>query len=113
GPESLQNQLNPLSSVRTRGVMEKCNFCIQRIREKRHDAQLQGRRVYDGEIQPACVQSCPADVLVFGDLTDPNSRVSQLARDPRRYHLLEELGTEPVVTYLKTYAREGLGANEE
>ena len=106
-PEEMTNYLNPLASVRTRGVMEKCNFCIHRIREQRHTAALAGRRLYDGEMTPACAQACPADVITFGDLNDTNSRVSQFFRDPRRYYLLEEIGTQPVVVYLKGYHREG------
>jgi molybdopterin-containing oxidoreductase family iron-sulfur binding subunit len=95
-------QLNPDVSVRSRGVMEKCTFCIQRIREVELQAKRQGRKVRDGEIQPACAQSCPTHAFVFGDLLDRNSEVSRLTRgDPRRYHVLEELNTKPAVTYLR------------
>jgi molybdopterin-containing oxidoreductase family iron-sulfur binding subunit len=100
-PDSLTNQLNPDVTVRSKGVMEKCTFCVQRIRRAERTAAQEGRALRDGDVQPACAQACPTDALVFGDLNDPNSRVSQLAQDPRRYRLLEELGTEPAVVYLK------------
>ena len=101
-PDPLDKQLNPDVTVRSRGVMEKCTFCIQRIRDVEHRAKREDRPVRDGEIQPACLQSCPTRAFVFGDLMDPNSRVSELTRrDPRRYHILEELNTKPAVTYLR------------
>lgn len=99
--EPLQNQLNPDLSVRGRGVMEKCTFCIQRIREAKDRAKDEGRQVRDGEVQPACVQTCPPRALIFGNLNDPQSEVAQLIKGQRRFRLLEELGTEPVVYYLK------------
>jgi molybdopterin-containing oxidoreductase family iron-sulfur binding subunit len=100
-PESLRNQLNPDVTVRSRGIMEKCSFCIQRIRRGRIDARKEGRQVRDGEIQPACVQACPTNTLVFGDLNDPTSRVSKLKNDRRSYRLLNDtLRTEPNVYYL-------------
>jgi molybdopterin-containing oxidoreductase family iron-sulfur binding subunit len=92
--------LNPDVTVRSRGVVEKCSFCVQRIQEKKQDAKLEGRPLKDGEIQPACAQSCPSDSLVFGDLSDSNSKVSQLFKNERNYHLLEELHTLPSVGYL-------------
>jgi Fe-S-cluster-containing dehydrogenase component len=98
----LDMQLNPDVSVRTRGVMEKCTFCIQRIRAAELKAKRERRKVRDGEIEPACMQSCPTRVFTFGDLLDPDSKVSQLTRkDPRRYHVLEEINTKPAVTYLR------------
>ncbi|GMR09313.1 MAG: hypothetical protein BMS9Abin28_0131 [Anaerolineae bacterium] len=100
-PEPLQEQLNPDVTVRFRGIIEKCTFCIQRIRRVELDATGEGREVQDGEIQPACVQSCPPSALVFGDLNDPDSRVSQLALSRRAFRLLEFLGTKPGVIYLK------------
>ena len=100
-PEPLNEQLNPDVTVRARGIMEKCNFCIQRIRRARQEAKVNGLPFDPGAVQPACVQTCPTDALVFGDLNDPESRVSQLARSPRAFVLLEELGTEPSVFYLK------------
>jgi Fe-S-cluster-containing dehydrogenase component/anaerobic selenocysteine-containing dehydrogenase len=100
--EPLNMQLNPEVSVRVRGVMEKCTFCIQRIREAELKAKREHRKVMDGEIQPACLQSCPTKAFTFGDLLDSNSQVSKLTRtDPRRYHILEELNTKPAVTYLR------------
>ncbi len=101
-PDPLQWQLNPEVTVRSRGVMEKCTFCIQRIRHVERRARLEDRPVRDGEIAPACLQSCPTRAFVFGDLLDPNSQVSRLTRnDPRRYHVLEDLNTKPAVTYLR------------
>ncbi len=87
--------------MRERGIIEKCTFCIQRIRRAELDADAEDRVVEDGEIQPACVQSCPSSALIFGDLNDPESRVSQLARSHRAFRLLEVLGTDPAVIYLK------------
>jgi molybdopterin-containing oxidoreductase family iron-sulfur binding subunit len=100
-PEPLTEQLNPDVTVRTRGIMEKCTFCIHRIRRAEEDAQSAGRDVADGEIQPACVQSCPPGALFFGDLNDPESQVSQLTRSHRSFRLLEQLGADPAVIYLK------------
>jgi len=97
----LQLQLNPEVSVRSRGVMEKCTFCIQRILQAEHRAKLEGRPLRDGDVVPACAQTCPTRAIIFGDLMDPESRVSSLTRlEPRRYHVLEELNTKPAVTYL-------------
>jgi molybdopterin-containing oxidoreductase family iron-sulfur binding subunit len=98
----LNLQLNPDVTVRVRGVMEKCTFCIQRIRAAELKAKREHRQVRDGDIEPACLQSCPTRVFTFGDLLDPKSKVSQLTRnDPRRYHILEELNTKPAITYLR------------
>ncbi len=91
---------NPDVTVRAKGVIEKCSFCIQRIQEKKLDAKLEGRPMEDGELQTACQQACPANAIVFGDLNDPESRVSKLMKNPRNYHLLEELHTLPAVGYL-------------
>lgn len=97
----LQNLvLNPDVTVRSRGVMEKCSFCVQRIQTAKIAARDEGRPVADGEIQTACQQSCPADAIVFGDLNDPRSRVSQLMKNPRRYRILSELGVKPAVGFL-------------
>ena len=104
-PWPIQLQLNPDLSVRSKGVMEKCTFCVQRIREGKDRAKDDARSVRDGEITPACAQTCPAEAIVFGDLKDPESRVARLARDPRRYRVLEELNTEPAITYLKKISR--------
>ena len=97
----LDEQLNPDVTVREMGVMEKCTFCIQRIRYAKDAAKDEERRVRDGEIKPACVQSCPTGALTFGDLKDQNSEVSRLARSRRRYRVFEELNADPSVIYLK------------
>jgi len=97
----LQLQLNPDVSVRSVGVMEKCTFCVQRIKAGEIKAEAEKREVKDGEIQPACVQTCPTRAMVFGDLNDPNSEVSRMARTNRATKLLAELGTLPKVTYLQ------------
>ena len=97
----LDLQLNPDVSRRTTGIMEKCTFCVQRIKSAKQDAASEGRELKDGDVTPACVQSCPSGALVFGDLSDPASRVSRLGRSKRGHKLLEELGTLPRVTYLK------------
>ncbi len=98
----LDQQLNPDVTVREKGVMEKCTFCIQRIRQAKDHAKDDGRRrVRDGEVQPACVQTCPTEALVFGDRLDPDSKVTKSMHDPRAYRVLEELNTAPSVIYLK------------
>jgi Fe-S-cluster-containing dehydrogenase component len=97
---SLQNQLNPDVTVRRRGVMEKCTFCIQRIHRAEDTAKSEGRDIMDGEVVPACAQACPANAIVFGRIDDPTTQVSQAAINSRSGHLLEELGTLPNVTYL-------------
>jgi Fe-S-cluster-containing dehydrogenase component len=74
---------------------------VQRLRRAEEKALVENRALQDGEALPACVQACPSDAMVFGDLNDPNSRVAQLARSDRRFQLLEELGTKPAVYYLK------------
>jgi molybdopterin-containing oxidoreductase family iron-sulfur binding subunit len=99
-PDPMNNQLNPDVTVRRRGIMEKCSFCIQRIHRAEDAAKAEGREVYDGEVEPACVQACPASALVFGRLDDPESRVSKLKKSDSAHTLLESLGTEPRVTYL-------------
>jgi molybdopterin-containing oxidoreductase family iron-sulfur binding subunit len=100
-PEPLNWQLNPDVTVREKGVMEKCTFCVQRIREAENDARMEGRGVRDGEITPACAQTCPGDALVFGNIRDPNSRVAQVAESGRGYRVLEQLNTQSAVIYLK------------
>lgn len=92
--------LNPDVTVRSRGVVEKCSLCVQRIQDKKQDAKLAGRMLEDGEIKTACQQSCPGNAIVFGDLNNPNSKISKLFKDKRNYHLLEELHTLPSVGYL-------------
>jgi len=92
--------LNPDVTVRERGVVEKCTLCVQRIQEKKLEAKLEGRQLRDGEVQPACVQSCPSGAMVFGNMNDPDSEVSKLKREERNYHLLEQLHTLPSIGYL-------------
>jgi Fe-S-cluster-containing dehydrogenase component len=100
--EPLQQQLNPDVTVRSAGVMEKCTFCVQRIRRAEERALVENRKLGDGEAVPACVQTCPPGALVFGDLNDPESQVSRiLENNPRSFRLLEHLGTEPSVYYLR------------
>jgi len=101
-PEPLNWQLNPDVTVRSKGVMEKCTMCIQRILEGKGRAKDENRPLHDGEFTTACAQSCPTQAIVFGDLMDPESRVSKISRgDQRRYWVLNELNTKPNVTYLK------------
>jgi molybdopterin-containing oxidoreductase family iron-sulfur binding subunit len=104
-PAPLDWQLNPDVTVRTKGVMEKCTFCVQRIVAAKDAARRAGRPLADGEVAPACAQSCPANAIVFGDLNNPRSRVRALWEHPRRYQVLEELNTRPAVVYLERERR--------
>ncbi|HEX2966790.1 MAG TPA: 4Fe-4S dicluster domain-containing protein, partial [Syntrophorhabdaceae bacterium] len=97
----LEWQHNPDVTVRTKGVMEKCSFCIQRVNAARITARSKNRLIRDGELTPACAQTCPADALIFGNLKDPASRVSRMVRDSRAYQVLGELNTKPGVIYLR------------
>jgi anaerobic selenocysteine-containing dehydrogenase/Fe-S-cluster-containing dehydrogenase component len=100
-PEPLNWQLNPDVSVRERGIMEKCTFCVRRIRGAEHQARLHGRRVRDGEIVPACAETCPGNAIVFGNIKDPNSRVAQVSSSGRSFRVLESLNAAPGVVYLR------------
>jgi len=107
-PETLVN--NPEVTVRPRGVMEKCSFCVQRINDVKIRAKGEGRSILDGEVTSACMAGCPSDAIVFGDLKDPKSKVAQLVAASRAYKVLEEVGAKPAITYLadlKNPAAEG------
>jgi molybdopterin-containing oxidoreductase family iron-sulfur binding subunit len=99
-PGTLTLGLNPDVTVRSKGVMEKCTFCVQRIRFTQNDARVAGKVLLDGAITPACAQTCPSGAITFGDANDGASRVSRAKRDARGYHVFEQLNTKPGVTYL-------------
>ena len=118
-PETLKNQLNPDVTVRSRGIMEKCTFCVQRIRRSSREADKEGTELEDGDraLSPACVNACPTEALMFGNLNDPESKVAKKAekelrettparKGGRGYELLDEFGTHPKVVYLKKYDRD-------
>jgi Fe-S-cluster-containing dehydrogenase component len=98
--EQYKMMRNPEVSVRSRGVMEKCTYCVQRITHGRITAERENRKVRDGEVITACQQACPAGAIVFGDLNDPNSRVTQIKAQQRNYNLLEDLNTRPRTSYM-------------
>ena len=97
---SYKLQRNPNVTVRSRGVMERCTYCVQRINRARQDSKVQDRAIRDGEIVTACQAACPTDAIVFGDLNDPTSRVTALKAEDHNYGVLEELNTRPRTTYL-------------
>lgn len=105
-PQPLDWQLNPDVTVRQKGVMEKCSFCVHRIVEAKIEARKKGRKLKDGEVIPACAQTCPTDALVFGSLLDPESRVSRMIHDVRAYQVLAHLNTKPAAIYLKRVTQE-------
>jgi molybdopterin-containing oxidoreductase family iron-sulfur binding subunit len=91
---------NPDVTVRSRGIMEKCTYCVQRIERKRIETRVAGTSIKDQELQTACQQGCPANAIEFGNLHDPAARVSVKQNDPRRYDLLHEIGTRPRTVFL-------------
>src|SRR5262249_35139644 len=99
-PETVKMQFNPNVTVRMRGVMEKCTYCVQRIEEGKISAKRDGREIRDGEFLPACAQACPSQAIVFGDQADPTSRLVRLQANHRSYHLLSEIGTHPRTSHL-------------
>ncbi|MXY47406.1 MAG: 4Fe-4S dicluster domain-containing protein [Chloroflexi bacterium] len=118
-PETLKNQLNPDVTVRSRGIMEKCTFCVQRIRRSSREADKEGVELQDGDraLSPACVNACPTEALMFGDLNNPESKVAKKAakelrettparKGGRGYELMDEFGTHPNVVYLKKYDKD-------
>jgi molybdopterin-containing oxidoreductase family iron-sulfur binding subunit len=107
-PEPLPLLLNPDVTVRCQGVMEKCTFCVQRIDLARQGAKDAGRPIADGEVTPACAQTCPSQAIHFGNLRDPKARAVDLARanETRAYHALQVLNTRPAITYLARVIRD-------
>jgi Fe-S-cluster-containing dehydrogenase component len=103
-PDQLRKACNPDVSVRPKGVVEKCTFCSHRLQKARENARARDLPIRESDYQPACVETCPADAMIFGDLDDPDSRVSRLSASRRSEHLLEDLGTEPKVVYLRMRA---------
>jgi molybdopterin-containing oxidoreductase family iron-sulfur binding subunit len=92
--------INPDVTVRTRGVMEKCSFCIQRIQAGKLSAKRENRKMQDGDVKTACMTACPSNAIVFGDMNDPTSEISKLYKNERSYHMLEEVGIKPSVVYM-------------
>lgn len=103
-PGDLVQAVNPDVSIRTLGVIEKCTFCVHRLQKAREQARAEGRALREDDYQPACVEACPARARTFGDLDDAEHEVARLARGPRAFRLLPELGTFPKVVYLSETA---------
>jgi len=99
-PGDLKRGANPDVSLRGKGVVEKCTFCHHRVVKAREETRAAGREMQDGDVTPACAESCPPRAIVFGDLDDPTSRVSEMTRSPRTFRLHADLGTKPKVYYL-------------
>jgi molybdopterin-containing oxidoreductase family iron-sulfur binding subunit len=99
--------INPDVTVRTKGVMEKCTFCVQRIRFAQNDAKVRDVPLADGAFTTACAQTCPAHAITFGDAHDPEAQVSRAKRDPRAYRVFEILNTQPGITYLSRVLDDG------
>lgn len=100
-PDEYKNFLNKDVAVRPKGVVEKCTFCHHRLQKAREKVKVEGRELAPEDYIPACVQSCPAKAMYFGDLDDTHSVVAELVRSPRAFRIMEELGTEPKVYYLR------------
>jgi molybdopterin-containing oxidoreductase family iron-sulfur binding subunit len=98
--ESLKLMRNPDVSVRSRGVMEKCSYCNQRIQEVKIAADKENREIRDGEIRTACQQSCPTDAIIFGNINDKDSRVAKIKTQERTYGVLADINTRPRTTYV-------------
>jgi molybdopterin-containing oxidoreductase family iron-sulfur binding subunit len=114
GEHPLELVLNPDVTVREKGVMEKCTFCVQRIREAKDEAKRFGRKVRDGDFKTACQQTCPTDAIMFGDFNDTESAVAEAMRNERGYRVLEELNTRSSIVYWsKLRHREGTSAPHE
>lgn len=100
-PESERQRLNPDVSVRPKGVIEKCTFCHHRLQKAREEARAAGRELLEQDYQPACAEICPTGAIVFGDLDNPRHRVAELKEDSRAMRIMEDLGTQPKVYYLR------------
>jgi Fe-S-cluster-containing dehydrogenase component/anaerobic selenocysteine-containing dehydrogenase len=111
--DTLNMVWNPDVTVRSRGIMEKCTFCVQRINEAKGHAKDQNRLIKDGEMKTACQQTCPVDGIVFGNVNDPTSRIAQVVKHPRGFHALEILNTRPSITYLTKVRNVASATNHE
>lgn len=100
-PEEMKAGINPDVTVRPKGVVEKCTFCHHRLQRVSEQAKVEGREIHDGEFVPACLEVCPTQAIVFGDLDNPSTAVARSAASPRAFRELEDLGTKPKVMYLK------------